>query len=380
MKKTLSLLSLLLLFTLVLNACSPATPTASPTSTPLDNQSLINTAVAVSVASLSTEVASLKATAAAPTATTEPTRSSGTPAPAGGTPTPSVHSAGLCDYAAFVGDITIPDGTMIPPNSPFTKTWAIKNTGSCTWTPEYTLVFSGGEPMGSPLSVPLTNTNIAPGQTAHISIKFTAPPDDKLHDSFWKFRNPKGGVFGVIDATNKETPIWAQIRSGNTYSYIDNMCMASWKTGGGRNLPCPGNPSDTDGTVYRMSNSQWDNGDVENDPVLVMVPPAGQNTTIIGQFPPVVVPPNSNLTTRIGCLKESTNCNFHLKITYSVDGGPELPLYEIDHAYGYDPDKVNINENKFQLANQSASFIFYVTAVGDGADNKVFLFVPKLAP
>jgi len=42
-----------------------------------------------------------------------------------------------CDVAGFVADITIPDGTEMAPGSVFTKTWSLKNDGTCTWNSDY---------------------------------------------------------------------------------------------------------------------------------------------------------------------------------------------------------------------------------------------------
>src|SRR5512143_3278895 len=39
-----------------------------------------------------------------------------------------------CDWAQFVADVTVPDGTSYAPGTTFTKTWRLKNIGSCTWT------------------------------------------------------------------------------------------------------------------------------------------------------------------------------------------------------------------------------------------------------
>jgi hypothetical protein len=45
--------------------------------------------------------------------------------------TPPIISPTNCDKAAFVADITVPDGALFSPNAAFTKTWRLKNAGSC---------------------------------------------------------------------------------------------------------------------------------------------------------------------------------------------------------------------------------------------------------
>jgi hypothetical protein len=87
------------------------------------------------------------------------------------TPVPTAVS--YCDWASFVTDVTIPDGTLINPSEVFTKTWRLKNVGTCTWTPEYDVVFYGGAQMsGVTMQIP---GYVAPGQSVDVAVTFTAP-------------------------------------------------------------------------------------------------------------------------------------------------------------------------------------------------------------
>lgn len=45
----------------------------------------------------------------------------------------------------FVEDITIPDETVVAAGKPFTKTWKLKNVGSCVWTEDYSFEFVDGD-------------------------------------------------------------------------------------------------------------------------------------------------------------------------------------------------------------------------------------------
>jgi hypothetical protein len=62
----------------------------------------------------------------------------------------------------------VPDGTSFAPGIGFSKTWRLKNIGTCTWT-NYSLIFDSGEKMGGPDSA-LIPTSVAPGQTVDITI------------------------------------------------------------------------------------------------------------------------------------------------------------------------------------------------------------------
>jgi hypothetical protein len=93
--------------------------------------------------------------------------------------------------------VTIPDGTLLDPSENFTKTWRLRNTGSCTWNSSYELIFKEGDAMGGPASQTLTGGNVAPGQTVDISVDLTAPSSEGEYRGDWQIRSDKGIVFGV---------------------------------------------------------------------------------------------------------------------------------------------------------------------------------------
>lgn len=189
--------ALLLAAALVLGACS------FPSSNSPDAASLVQTAAASTVSAQLTESALLVPTATEtplPTATSEATQtplvtntaapttaSGGTGGTGGANPT--------CDAMAFVSDVTIPDGTDLAPNATFTKTWRIRNSGTCSWSTSYSVVFSSGAAMGGPATQPLTAT-IAPNSTLDISVNLTAPSTPGTHTGYWMLRNAAGQTFG----------------------------------------------------------------------------------------------------------------------------------------------------------------------------------------
>ncbi len=120
------------------------------------------------------------------TSTTAPTNT--TAATVTNTPIP-------CNKASFVTDVTIPDGTSIPAGGAFTKTWRLRNIGSCTWNSSYQLVFYSGDPMGPSLGYAqsLTSGYVSPGQTVDATVSLTAPLTAGTYTGYWGFRDP-GGV------------------------------------------------------------------------------------------------------------------------------------------------------------------------------------------
>ena len=127
--------------------------------------------------------ATLESTAQ-PTATVAPTNN-----PFETTPTQI-----LCDDAAWVSDVTVPDGTQMSPGQDFVKTWNIRNTGSCTWGTGYVPIFAYGEKMGG-IAEPLTGA-VAPGEEVEISVRFKAPGNTGEFASTWRMANASNIPFG----------------------------------------------------------------------------------------------------------------------------------------------------------------------------------------
>ena len=166
--------------------------------------------------SSSTLLATLKdyiATIVTPTPTTIPTPfPTITPTPTTiptsfPTSTPPLAQASLCDKAAFVADVTIPDGTSFSAGAQFTKVWRLRNVGTCTWTSSYSVVFYKGEQMaGKSVNIPST---VAPGQTVDISVNLIAPGLLGSYRSEWILRNPSGALFG--GGAKGTNPLWVVI-------------------------------------------------------------------------------------------------------------------------------------------------------------------------
>jgi hypothetical protein len=113
----------------------------------------------------------------------------------------------VCDLATFVTDVSVPDNTKFTPGEHFTKTWRIKNLGSCTWSTDYEAVFIGGDQMDAPADLNLTKS-VATGQTIDISIDMVAPSSAGTYKGNWKLRNADGDIFGLTTGN----PFYVQIK------------------------------------------------------------------------------------------------------------------------------------------------------------------------
>ena len=132
-------------------------------------------------------------TQSAPTATPTLFLPSATPVPPTKTAVPTAIT--YCDWAMFIKDVSIPDGTLLSPGEVFTKTWRLQNRGTCTWNPDYDVVFYGGAQMsGTTMQIP---GYVAPGQTVDVTVTFTAPSAPGHYAGYWLLRNSSGALFGT---------------------------------------------------------------------------------------------------------------------------------------------------------------------------------------
>jgi hypothetical protein len=133
-----------------------------------------------------------------PAATPEPASPTPTAQPDTGTASTTINDCQ--EKAAFFGDVTIPDNTFFQQGEGFTKTWRFRNEGTCTWTPQYAMVYHSGEIMNAPLSVPLP-VSAPPGSIVELSINMEAPARGGPHQSNWEFEDPNGTRFGTGSAS-----------------------------------------------------------------------------------------------------------------------------------------------------------------------------------
>ncbi len=109
----------------------------------------------------------------------------------------------------FVTDVTIADNTNLRPGQAFTKTWQLRNAGTCAWNTGYTLVFKDGERMDSPASVAFLET--APGASLNLSVTLTAPTTDGFYTGLYEIHNPQGQAIPI----GLTKIVWVKIAVGN---------------------------------------------------------------------------------------------------------------------------------------------------------------------
>jgi len=109
-------------------------------------------------------------------------------------PTLPLPTTGTCYNAAYVSDVTIPDGTTLTAGSSFTKTWSVKNTGTCAWTKDFLIKFASGSQMGGTTTA--IGSAVAVGSSINVSVKMTVPTTAGSYTGYWRMATNSGELFG----------------------------------------------------------------------------------------------------------------------------------------------------------------------------------------
>ena len=188
-KRLLTIFGLILISSIGLTACSFKTESSTPT---LSIEEVQTQAVAKFASDLTQTALALPTSTQTPTNTSTPTETN-TPVPTQATAT-SVLPTNSCFSLAFLSDVTIPDNTEMAPGEKFTKTWQVRNNGSCVWEAGFKLTFSGGNSLGG-ASLILTKA-VGPNTTTNLSIFMTAPSTAGNYQSNWRMSDSAGTFFG----------------------------------------------------------------------------------------------------------------------------------------------------------------------------------------
>jgi hypothetical protein len=256
----------------------------------------------------------------------------------------------------------------------------LKNTGTCTWTPAYSLVFIDGNNLGAPQPQSLPG-DVAPGETVDLSIDLKAPVTQGIHRGNWKLRSSSGIVFGVGGGG----PFYVQIVVGPTltpgssgrtvYELAANYCDAEWRSGAGV-LPCPGTEGDPNGYVLRVEEPRFENEVIEDEPTLITRPQMTTDGVISGRYPALQVQSGYRLRTHIGCRFGSTECNVIYQLNYRIDGGTLQNLGQWSQHYDGEWERIDIDLSS--LSGKSVEFVLAVAANGASSADDALWLNPKI--
>uniref|UniRef100_A0A0E0BWQ2 ZZ-type domain-containing protein n=2 Tax=Oryza meridionalis TaxID=40149 RepID=A0A0E0BWQ2_9ORYZ len=98
----------------------------------------------------------------------------------------------------FIKDITVPDGTVMAPSTPFTKIWRIHNNGSSMWPYGTSLTWVGGHLFARNSSVKLgiSVDGFPIDQEIDVGVDFVTPAKPGGYVSYWRLASPTGQMFG----------------------------------------------------------------------------------------------------------------------------------------------------------------------------------------
>lgn len=201
---------------LLLAACNlPAPQTPAPD---LDATAAAQT-VAARITQTVSEISPSATTVSDVTATTPPSATPQTP-----TVTLTPEKAADCNRAEFVSDVTVNDGTQFEPGGTFTKTWRLRNAGSCAWTTEYALAFKDGDKMGAEDEVLLPGA-VPAGSEIDLSVELTAPEISGTYQGNWMLKDEDGELFGI--GPDADEFFWVQIVVTTTVGDLD-LGVPTW--------------------------------------------------------------------------------------------------------------------------------------------------------
>lgn len=342
------------------------------------------TQAAATVAAQLTAIADQLQQTAVPTATLIPPTlmptntlpPSPTPPP---TPAPTLQPTPIpvpCNWASFVADVTVPDGTRMRPEHEFKKTWRLKNIGTCSWSSDYDLVYSSGERMDGDKAVSFART-VKPGDTVELSVELTAPSDPGKYTGYWLLRDAAGRIFGIGPSAG--SAFWVQIEVERpaklAYDFTRQYCEADWRAGEGF-LACPGDPEDEGGFVIRLQEPVLEGGRRENEPGLWTQPQGGSDAWITGEFPEFEVRRGDEFRAVLACLSESPKCDVRFRLEYRLGSGTVKTLQKwhevsdgrLQHA------AVDLSD----LAGEKVVFILTVQAVSSSEDSAALWLMPGI--
>lgn len=363
------LMPILVLATIL--ACGPFSA-GSPQ--PAETLNALYTSAAETLGAMSTQAASTLTPGPAVTTTLSIPTSSVTPFSTF-TNVPPLQPITKCDAAAFVTDVTFPDGAVVGRASNFTKIWRMKNVGTCTWTTSYAIVYVSGEKFGAANSVSLP-VQVAPGQTVDLAINLTAPSADGRYRGNWKLRNASGLLFGV--GTNSESNFYVDVTvSGYTlavYDFIVNYCDSVWRSET-KNLACPGSQGDDRGFVRALNSPKMEDGVARGDALLTYPNKSGTGL-ITGKFPNFTVKNGDRFQALIGCQRDATDCNVIFRLQYQIGNGDIKTLAQWQEVYEglYYPVNVDLSA----LRGERVKLILVVLANGTSHDDFALWVNPRI--
>lgn len=283
-----------------------------------------------------------------------------------------------CDVGQFIKDVTIPDGTTFAPGETFTKTWRIRNAGTCTWS-GYALVFDSGDAMNG--ASPIAIGTVGPGQEVDVSVNLTAPATSGSYRGYWRIRNASGVFIPILGGTQGRS-FFVDIKVGvisSGYDFYTRASSAVWTSGAG-SLTFGGPDTDDKGFAMYKDNQKLEDGTTATK-VLETHPQFVDNGFISGRFASYTVVQGERFTAKIGFLALADGTcgagNVKFQLNYREGGGPITSLGEWTKTC--DGIMKSIDVDLTSLKGKTVEFILQVSANGSSAQDWAVWVRPQIA-
>ena len=366
-----SVMALALLLLAACNLPSQATPTP-------DDPALLYTAAAETV-SAHIKLTQIATQPVLPSATLAPNQPTNTPAPPTATlapgntsvPPTSTNIPVPCDRASFDSDISYPDNTEVGTGTSFTKTWRLKNNGTCTWNSSYAVVFVRGDAMGGPASLQFTTGTVVPGQTVDISVSLIAPAAEGTYQGFWNLRNASGNLFGL--GGNAQSDFWVKVKAIKIeptstatpkatlgIDFVDKGPSAEWRNTT-KIIPWGDPPSDAPGVAVNLDNVKMENNKTYNH-VLATYPEYITDGFVRGMYSSYTIVTGDHFRTLLGIRSGCDTAKVRFQLLYK-EGATETVMAEWLKIC--DGNLLTIDQDLNSLVGKSVQFILVAKAEGD---------------
>lgn len=301
-----------------------------------------------------------------------------TSAPPAATLQPLPSATPNCDLAQFVKDVSIPDGTNFNAGENFTKTWRLKNIGTCTWN-GYAVVFDSGDAMSG--VSPIAMGTVAPGQEVDVSVNLKAPTSSGSYRGYWRIRNASGVLIPVQGGSQQGKSFFVDIKVGGSagFDLHSQAPSAQWIScgnpcGGGTTLTFPGLDTDPNGFVLYRNGATLEDG-TSPTKVLETHPMWVNDGVITGLYPAYTVQTGEHFKAKIGFLGPCGAGNVVFQFNYKV-GGTVSPLGSWTDSC--DGTMISVDVNLNSLAGQSVQFVLGVLANGSSGQDWAVWVNPRV--
>jgi hypothetical protein len=367
--------SILFIILFILSACN--LPSSNPAT---EAPNAVFTAAALTVQAMSTS----SSTQVTPfnTPTIPPPASTNTPVsfPTLALPTATLAAppTPVCDQAQFIRDVTIPDGTVFAPGATFTKTWRLKNAGTCTWS-GYSLIFDHGDSMSG--ASPTSIGTVSPNQEVDISVNLTAPTNPGAYRGYWRIRNASGILIPVLGGTQGQS-FFVDIKSEQSSSGLDLYTRAadtgtSW-VGTAGVVKFGGPETDTNGFAMYPTGKKLEDGSSPAK-ILEIYPHMVNNGQMSGLYAPYTVVNGEHFKAKIGFLvKADGTCgvgNATFQLNYKESGNLKNLGQWTETCDGSLKD---IDVDLSSIAGKNVQFALAVLANGPADDDSAVWVGPRV--